>query len=305
MTSAPLAAVTGGTGFLGRTVVARLRADGWRVRQLVRTPRAAPGELVEGSLADEDALRRLVAGADVVVHMAALTHCRDAKGFRLVNVGGARNLGKAIRVAAPAARVVAVSSLAAREPTLSPYAATKAAGEVALLESARAASSVVLRPCALYGPGDRASLPVFRAAMLPLVPVPRRPRARMALLHVEDAGRAVVAACSPEAGTASWEVGDGAHGWSAIARAAAAALGRDPPLVAVPGAVVAAALAVARLLAGGGSPVASPGKVAELLHGDWACDPDRLPPPSLWRPRVGLEDGFRRTAEWYRSNGWL
>ncbi|MEW5729426.1 MAG: NAD-dependent epimerase/dehydratase family protein [Pseudomonadota bacterium] len=305
MSAAPLAAVTGGTGFLGRAVVARLLADGWRVRQLVRTPRAVPGELVEGSLADEAALRRLVAGAEVVVHMAGLTRSPDAKGFRLVNVGGARALGGAIRVEAPSARVVAVSSLAAREPTLSPYAATKAAGEVALLEASRARSTAVLRPCALYGPGDAATLPVFRAARLPVVPIPRRPLARMALLHLDDAARAVAAACAPTAGDVMWEVGDGAYRWSAIARAAAAALGRDPALVAVPGGLLAAACALARLVAGGASPITSPGKVAELLHGDWTCDPACLPPPEVWRPLITLDEGFRATADWYLTHGWL
>lgn len=51
--------------------------------------------------------------------------------------------------------------------------------------------------------------------------------------------------------------------------------------------------------------MASPGKMAELLHGDWTCEPDRLPPPGLWRPAVALEDGFAQTAAWYRAHGWL
>lgn len=305
MTAAPLAAVTGGTGFLGRAVVAALLAEGWRVRQLVRTPREAPGETVEGSLSDEGALRTLVAGADAVVHVAGLTHCRDARGFRLVNVGGARNLGDAIRSQAPGARVVAVSSLAAREPTLSPYAATKAAGEVALLHASRARSFAVLRPCALYGPGDSATLPVFRAARLPVVPIPRRPLARLALLHVDDAAAAIVAACRARSGGVTWEVGDGAYGWSSIARAAARAVGRDPALLPVPGALVSAAAALVRLMAGGSSPLASPGKVSELLHGDWTCAPERLPPPETWTPRIGLDAGFSATADWYRTHGWL
>lgn len=301
-----LVAVTGGTGFLGRAVVARLKADGWRVRQLVRTPRPGiSGETVEGSLSDEDSLRRLVSGADLVVHMAALTRCRDAKGFRLINVGGSRNLGHAIRAEASGAKVVAVSSLAAREPTLSPYAATKAAGEVALLDCSRARKFAVVRPCALYGPGDPATLPVFRAARLPVMPFPDRPMARLALLHVDDAAAAISAACRSEVEGSFWEVGAGAFSWARVFRAAAGALGRDPAMLPVPAAILSFAVRLARALRPGTSPVSSPGKLAELLHDDWSCDPAKLPPERLWKPVVGLDEGFASTVAWYRAHGWL
>lgn len=298
-----LIAVTGGTGFLGRAVVACLTAEGWRVRQLARTPRPELADWVEGSLTDEDALERLVDGADVVLHMAALTRSPDDKGFARINVGGARNLGRAIRNRAPRARVVAVSSLAAREPNLSAYAASKAAGEVALLENVASGGYVVLRPCALYGPGDPATLPLFRAALWPMLPFPYLPAARLALLHVEDCARAVVAAC--RSGSGFWEVGEGSHGWPRIMRAIALALGRDPSLLPLPPGVLSLGVGLARRLRPGVSPLTSPGKLDELLHDDWTCNPALLPPPALWRPAIPLDEGLRVTAQWYRSHGWL
>ncbi|MBC7953855.1 MAG: NAD-dependent epimerase/dehydratase family protein, partial [Rhodospirillaceae bacterium] len=297
--------VTGGTGFLGRAVVARLRASGWRVRVLARRPADGAMDQVPGSLEDEDALTGLVAGVRLVVHVAGLTRARFAREFHAVNVEGAKRLGRAIRRAAPDARIVAVSSLAAREPLLSPYAASKAAGEGALLDNAASANWMVLRPSALYGPGDSATLPVFRAAKLPLVPIPRQPAARMALLHVADAAGAVIAAAQAGVTGQVWEVGDGCFAWEAIARAAGKALGREVALVPVPEPVLAAMLGLARLLAGGGSPLASPGKLAELLHGDWTCSSELLPPTHLWGPTIGLSDGFAATVSWYRLHGWL
>lgn len=311
MTCAPnVAAVTGGTGFLGRAVVARLCAAGWRVRMLARNPpedsTQDPVTVVRGSLEDEGALTKLVAGAQLVVHVAGLTRARSARDFHAVNVEGAKRLGRAIRGAAPETRIVAVSSLAAREPLLSPYAASKAAGEAVLMDHAASDSWMVLRPSALYGPGDPATLPIFRAAKLPLVPIPRQPAARMALLHVDDAARAVVAAAVAPFSRGVWELGDGCYGWDAIARAAGKALGRESvALLPVPDSVLAAVMALARLLAGGSSPMASPGKLAELLHGDWTCLPERLPPMELWSPTIGLNDGFAATVSWYRRHGWL
>lgn len=300
----PLAAVTGGTGFLGRAVVARLRAGGWRVRLLTRRPGGEDADAVAGSLEDEAALTALVAGSDLVVHCAGLTKARTGADFHKVNAVGAVRLGSAIRRAAPRARIVAVSSLAAREPALSPYAASKAAGEQALLEQAGAGDWMVLRPCALYGPGDAATLPVFRAAQMPLVPIPPQPAARLALLHVDDAAAAVLAAAAAPQRGAVWEVGDGCLGWDGIARAAARALGRDAAVLPVPRWLLAGLMGLARRL-GAVSPFASPGKLAELLHADWTCAPDRLPPPALWRPTIGLPDGFAATVAWYRAHKWL
>ncbi|MBC7953275.1 MAG: NAD-dependent epimerase/dehydratase family protein, partial [Rhodospirillaceae bacterium] len=89
-----MAAITGGTGFLGRAVVARLRASGWRVRVLARRPAEDAMDLVPGSLEDEGALGRLVAGARLVVHAAGLTRARSAREFHAVNVEGAKRLGR-------------------------------------------------------------------------------------------------------------------------------------------------------------------------------------------------------------------
>lgn len=300
----PVAALTGGTGFLGRRVLAGLRAAGWRVRLLVRHPPGGAADVVAGSLEDEAALSALVAGADVVVHCAGLTKARTAAQFHAVNVEGALRLGSVIRRVAPGARVVAVSSLAAREPDLSPYAASKAAGEQALLGQSGAAEWMVLRPCALYGPGDPATLPVFRAAQLPLVPIPRQPAARLALLHVDDAAAAVLAAATAPVACQVWEVGEGCLDWATILRAAARALGHEASLLPVPRWVLAGATGLMRRL-GAASPLSSPGKLAELLHADWTCAPQRLPPLDLWGPTISLNEGFAATVSWYRAHKWL
>jgi hypothetical protein len=49
----------------------------------------------------------------------------------------------------------------------------------------------------------------------------------------------------------------------------------------------------------------TPGKAREILHGDWGSAPERQPPRELWRPRIGIEEGFRDTVTWYRTQGWL
>lgn len=65
-----VAALTGGTGFIGRRIAEQLMADGWQVRALVRDtwPEPIPDGLtpISGSLEDQESLAQLVEGATVV-----------------------------------------------------------------------------------------------------------------------------------------------------------------------------------------------------------------------------------------------
>ena len=134
-------AVTGATGFVGRAVLRELAAMGLPVRALTRSPRPpGPGtgraaSWVAGTLSDTRALSELVAGADTVLHIAGLTKATGRAALMATNAGGTARLAALAR-AAGVRHFVLVSSLAAREPHLSDYAASKAAGEAAAFEAA-------------------------------------------------------------------------------------------------------------------------------------------------------------------------
>ncbi len=138
------AALAGASGFLGRRLAQALRAAGWRARVLVRRQADAEAltqagfEAVLGDLEDPAALRRLTEGAEVTINCAGLIKARSRDAFMAVNRDGAARLA-----AVAPGRVILVSSLAARSPGLSAYAASKRAGE----EAARAAAGE--RPCSL------------------------------------------------------------------------------------------------------------------------------------------------------------
>ena len=308
-----LAALTGGTGFLGRHIARALAADGWRVRLLARRdpadvlgPGATP-EVVLGDLADRAALGRLCAGADLVVHAAGLVRAPGLAAFRVVNVQGARAVVKAA-LAAGRARFVLVSSLAAREPQLSAYARSKREGEEAVLAMLGQAARVV-RPCAVYGPGDRETLALFAAAARsPVLPV-LRPDARITLIHVEDAARAIAAFAADPAPRPSLAAlcdarADG-YGLGEIMATAAAAVGRRPRLVVAPDAALRAAGRLGDLAGRLGAPFAlTSGKAREVLHRDWSVATAEGWPGAP-APRFGLADGFAHTVAAHRAAGWL
>jgi nucleoside-diphosphate-sugar epimerase len=309
MVTPRLVAVTGGTGFVGRYAVAALARAGWSVRLLVRRDPVHPllkgvePELVLGDLDDAAALARLVRGADAVVHIAGLTKAPDPATFLHVNRDGTGRLAAAVAREAPGARRLLVSSLAARVPALSPYAASKRAGEDAAASAGGAWT--VLRPGVVYGPGDEEGRAVRGLAMAPFAAVPGPPAPRIAMIHAADLAEAIVAFCGTEAGSGLFELCDArpdGYDFAEILGTAAAALGRRPPrLLRLPDAAFLGAGTAADLWAAlrGRRGVFGRGKARELLHRDWSADPALVPPATLWAPRVPLAQGMAEVARWW------
>lgn len=309
-TQGPLAAVTGATGFVGTRLVYALTAAGWRVRVLVRPSGTgiwvnAGAEVVKGDLDDPAALETLARGATVVIHAAGLIKARSRQDFYAVNAAGARRMAEAVA----GGRMILISSLAARAPGLSDYAASKRAGE----EAARAVLGdrlTVLRPPAIYGPGDRETLALFQlAAASPCLPTPGSASARLALAHVDDVAENVLARLDGLWAPGVFAVGGArpaGYGWREIFETAAAAMGRRPILAPVPDALIQAAAAASEAIARlrGEPAIFTRGKARELLHADWSVSEAELPPgPTV--PSVELRAGFEHTVGWYRREGWL
>jgi len=308
-----LAAITGITGFIGGHLAAHLVARGWRVRGLARSmPIAAAGgpvELTPGSLAESQSLQALVSGADAVIHVAGAIRGRSRDDFMRANAVGTEGLAAAWRSHAPEARFLLISSMAARAPELSHYAASKREAEVRLAATGTGSWSI-LRPAAVYGEGDRETLRVFQAAARPWQPMLNGPGARMSLVHVEDLVRAAAAMLDSGARGACHEVTDArleGYSWDELAKAAAAAQGRVARPLQVPGAALRMLGGLGDLvstLSGSGALLTSQ-KVREILHPDWSADPALRIPGEVWRPAIDIEEGFSRAVAWYRAAGWL
>jgi uncharacterized protein YbjT (DUF2867 family) len=132
-------ALTGATGFIGSALVKRLGAEGFAVRALYRKASASlpiqgPNiQWVLGQLDDPVSLERLVKGSDTVVHCAGAVRGLEQRHFERVNTEGVARMVQAMMQTHPSPRFLLVSSLAARKPTLSHYAASKRQGEEILI----------------------------------------------------------------------------------------------------------------------------------------------------------------------------
>jgi nucleoside-diphosphate-sugar epimerase len=307
-------ALTGATGFVGGHLLRRLSAAGWKVRALARRPAAlAPDAAVvpvAGDLDSEAALAELVAGADAVVHCAGLVAASSAAEFERVNAGGTARLLRAATAGARPPRFLLMSSLAARESQISPYARSKQRAEEILRQEMAGHDWQVLRPPVVYGPGDRATLPLFRQFARGLVLRPAG-AGRFSMLYVEDLAAAVAALLDQDAAPGQvMELDDGKPGgyaWDEVLSSAERQLGRRIRSLAVPQPVqrLAAALGSLGAAVTGRPAMLSQGKVNEIAHPDWVCRNALLGDCISWRPTVGLDEGFSNTAAWYKAAGWL
>jgi nucleoside-diphosphate-sugar epimerase len=303
-------AVTGTTGFLGRHLTEAAVRRGHAVRALVRAGRPIPhgAEPVAGELSDRAALHRLVAGAEVVLHLAALgVQSRDRDWERMVSV----NVKQPLALAEEAARAGARSLVAAGTvleyrghgrlpdapaplPALcaedsstdagDPYGATKAAGGLVLRARARdlGLPCWYLRLASMYGPGDdeQKFLPAAVAAARGRRPFDMTPGEQVReWLHVDDAVEALLAAAdapapAPETG-ATVNVGTG-EGLALrdVVRRAFERCGADPALV---------------------RPGARPYRTGEVHRLVMTTERARAMLPG-WSARVGLDEGLAALA---------
>src|SRR5262245_24206834 len=127
-------ALTGATGFIGRHLANHLRTRGFTVRALTRRPQPHLEGLawIPGDLSDLAALARLLDGASFVVHCAGVVRGASVDDFDRVNAAGTANLIAAALALPRPPPFLLISSLAAREPDLSWYAASKRKAETRL-----------------------------------------------------------------------------------------------------------------------------------------------------------------------------
>ncbi|OYY91038.1 MAG: epimerase [Sphingomonas sp. 28-66-16] len=301
-----IVALTGGTGFVGRRLIALAVEAGHEVRALTRRRQAAePGvSWIEGALDNPAALATLVDGADAVIHVAGVVRAPDRAGFTVGNIDGTRAI-VAAALGAGVDRFVHVSSLAARAPALSDYGWSKAESEQ-LVCSAALPSAVIVRPPAVYGPGDLEMLDTFRVARWGVAFTP--PAGRMAVIHVDDLARLLLALAADAAYGGVLEPDDGTPGgWSHadfLGHAIGKAVGKRVTPIALPRPLLSLAARIDGALRGADARL-TPDRVGYMCHPDWTVDPLRRPDPALWQPQIPTRDGLAETVAWYRAQELL
>jgi nucleoside-diphosphate-sugar epimerase len=323
--------VTGGTGFTGKALALRLAREGHEVtaldcREGLRTDelRAAGVRVVLGSVADAAAVDAATAGVERVFHLAAAFretgmpdrhyHEVNAEGTRLVAEAALRHgAGKLVYCSTCGVHGSVDSPPAGEDAPIRPrdtYQQTKHEGELVLAPFVgRGLPVTILRPAAIYGPGDPARfLMIFRRVERGLFPMFGDGRTLYHPLYIDNLVDAFLAVMEPGRGDGeAYLVADAEHVTiEQLVRAVASALGvpvRIPHLPLAP-LVAAGHLSDVLLRPLGLPPPLFPRRV-DWFRSDRAFRIEKARRELGWEPLVGLEEGLRRTAEWYRAHGYL
>ena len=323
-------ALTGASGYTGRHVLRRLLGRGDSVKALVRESAITPdllscgAEIVRGALGDADAARRLAEGCDALMHIAAVyrTAGHPDSYYREINVEGTRKLLEAASLAG-VRRFVHTSTVGVHGDVKNPpadenapivpsdiYQETKAEADAMAREFGRThgLDVAIVRPGAIYGPGETRLLKVFRSIARGRYAVVGKGTPHYHLVYIDDLVDGFLLALDrPEAAGETFIIaGPRSLSQDELAREVARATGGSVWPFHIP------AWPIQRL-----------GDVVEAI-----CVPLGLEPPihrrrvDFWvknrsfsiekarrllgyEPKVDVTEGIERTALWYREHGWL
>jgi len=328
--------VTGATGFIGSHLTERLAKDGHNVSALVRGSvenshkeslgmiKGMKVSIHQGDLLDKESLCRAVKGNDVVFHLAAIARpmkIADSAYFR-VNADGTKNLLDACRKAG-VKKIIHMSSVSAVGPArggkpvneksrtlpIDTYGKSKLAAEKLILKYIRdyKMSVVILRPPMVFGPRDLELLKLFRMIKKRLFPI-RHGEGYIEFLYVENLVEACVLAMKKGKSGEIYHINNGrSYRIKEVVDAIAEAEGVRLLPIKFPNFTFVAAGALAELL---GKifrfhPPFSKNTVIWMTKSFWYSDSSKAQKELGYRPRIGLDEGVRRTVSYYSKKNML
>ncbi len=324
--------ITGATGFIGRTLVLRALRDGGvsEVIAPVRSPEKLRAQLAREGVADDPKLRIMEAEApdwdfrglgpvDRAVHCAGVLFSRSRDQYFRVNVEGTERLLQTLR---GRPRVVVLSSQSAGGPTppgadskkithpdrpLSWYGASKLRMELAVREAAPDYPLLLLRAPMVLGPGDQATLPLFRMVRGKIWIKPGLRAKHFSWISSDDLADGIWTWLARGEGglqTAHIAAPDVISD-SQLMRTAARVSGRRGLLLPLPQVFLRAVALASRFLPVIGEKVPSltPDRAREIWPGRWVIDGEPFSAMTGWRARATLENTLARTLAWFRREG--
>ncbi|MAW34419.1 MAG: hypothetical protein CBC29_09750 [Methylococcaceae bacterium TMED69] len=275
--------MTGSTGFIGKNIVEGLLNQGHLVVSIIREENKKKifesdrnhSFIVSSISKFTSNLVEAFSEADIIIHCAGSVRGRGPGDFQTANIDAIQNFINLAKKFTTKPRFILISSMAARQPNLSDYSFSKWKGEQVLRNSLF--KWVIVRPTAVYGPGDKALTPLLKMIARGICPNIFRSFQKLSILHVDDLALDIVEVVQnfEKYRFKTFEIHDGkANGyqWSEIIKV----LRGKKRLIMIP-----IPIKVLKLIAiincylsviVGYKPMLTLGKVKELHHPDWRCD---------------------------------
>lgn len=320
------ALVTGGTGFIGSRLVSKLIQKGYEVLVLSHDKRLKNAVTRDnlnfyiGDLRKKETLRHLPSHFDFVFHLAAERDSVGKKQCYRINVLGTMNLIETICEAGmKIKKFIHVSSLGAAgfnknknlrnegdlpEP-VSFYGKTKLLSEQEIINSKKHFPSIILRPCKIYGPGDKRILLHFKLTKYGMVPDLGLKNRFMSLCYIDDFVEAMILAAESNKENEVYFVSDGnVYSWEKFYGTIAGVLNKSMRTITIPEAILEGLIPLLKLLAR--LPLRfipiEPTTLNEIRSKSWTCDSSKFFKEFDFHPKIKLEEGIGNTAEWFKEH---
>ncbi len=189
--------VTGGTGYVGRPLIALLLDRGHEVRALVRPgseSKLPPGcQAIAGDALDANSYTRRIPPADTFVQLVGVSHPNPSKAVEFRNIDLASGRGAVEAARSTGVRHFIYVSVAQPAPVMKAYIQVRAECEEAIRQSGM--NATVLRPWYVLGPGHRWPYPLIPLyKLMELLPATRAGARRLGLVTLEQMTQALVRA---------------------------------------------------------------------------------------------------------------
>jgi nucleoside-diphosphate-sugar epimerase len=323
--------LTGASGFVGSHVLDSLRASHHEVSILLRptsNTRFVYRHLSDmtvhyGSLADGQVLKGAMSGSEAVIHCAGIIKALHTSDFYRVNQAGTRDIVMAANACRESVRhLVYISSLAVSGPgvpgcpaeeageprPVTVYGHSKWLGEIEIRQRCRVPWTI-LRPAAVYGPRDAEFLALFRNVKRRVMPLVSGTKRSLNLIYGPDVAAAVLCSLMRDRDAS------GTYHVAAqppctdeeFMQEIAHSLHVQPLRLRIPraGLYLASVITEVLSLAAGRPNMLNRQKLPELLAPGWVCSTEKIRRDLGFTAPTSLQEGVRRTIEWYRGEGWL
>lgn len=325
-----ISVVTGATGFVGSHLVDLLLAKGHEVRCITR--KSSNTKWLDGKdvkiydcgLFDKDKLKPVLENADYLFHVAGVVKSKKKEGYYKGNVLTTKNLLDAlVELKSEIKKVVVVSSMTAGGPTtpecplteemelkpITTYGKSKAEQEAVIKTYMDKLPISVVRPPAVYGERDTEIYLMFKTFKQGLMTFIGFNKKKLSLVHVADLVEGIYLAGISEksAGQTYFISSEKIYDWYEVADQFENALKKKALRVNLPHFLVYTVAVFAEIFSIFQKNAATFNieKARDFVQAAWTCDISKARKDLGYIPKVSLEEGIKRTADWYFDNKWL
>ena len=324
------AVVTGASGFVGSNLVDLLIEKNFKVKCIIR--KTSNIKWLEGKIAeihtceltDKEGLRKIFNGADYIFHVAGVVKSKKREGYFKGNVETTRvMLETALEFKERIKRFLIVSSQTSSGPSpinnpinedtpprpITTYGRSKLAQEELAKSFMDKIPITICKLAAVYGERDTEIFIFFKTFSKGLMTTIGLHDKQVSLLHVADVVRGLfLAAISDQSkGKTYFITSEKYYTWKEVGDATSSALKKKPIKVAVPHFLVYIIAAIAQFFSMFGSKAATLNieKGKDITRPAWISDYKKAYNDFGFKQEISLEDGIKRTIEWYKKVGWL